>query len=142
MAHQEFLRRALVLHHQNEGSFRLLVRGAAVSFLRLQRHTETKPAALARLAIHPDPAAMLLDQSLGNCQAQAGALSHALCGGPDLVKSAEYGFVLLPRNADSGIHDAEACRAAGAARLERYASTCGREFDGVTQQIVENLFEP
>jgi len=30
----------------------------------------------------------LLDQSLGDCQAQTGALSHALCGGPDLMKSA------------------------------------------------------
>ena len=48
---------------------------------------ETKPAALARLAIHPDPAAVLLDQSLGDRQAQTGAFTHALGGGPDLVKS-------------------------------------------------------
>src|SRR5205807_2133909 len=116
MAYQEFLRRALILHHQNEGSFRHLVCGAAVPFLRVQRHTETKPAAPARLAIDPDSAAMLLHQSLGDCQAQTGALSHALCAGPDLVKSAEYGLVLLPRNTDSGIRDAEACRATGAAR--------------------------
>ena len=61
-------------------------------------HGEHETAAASHLALHPDPAAMKLDEALGNSQTQAGPLGFSLSIAVHLMELVEDGIEFLGGN--------------------------------------------
>src|SRR4030067_2238440 len=67
----------------------------------VHRQAEAEPGALARLAFHPDSAAVRLDDAAADGQPQSGPFSASGLATVTLEKAFEYPLVNLPGNADT-----------------------------------------
>src|SRR5437773_8911544 len=73
------------------------------SFVTLQREREGERGALADLALHPDLAAVQLDELPRERQPEARALVLLRVIGPDLTELLEDGLLILERDAHAGV---------------------------------------
>src|SRR5579862_1387436 len=104
---------------------------------------EKEGRALARFAVDADMAAHLLDDSGGDCQAQAGAAIAGSGRAVRLHKRLEQAVLKLPGNADPAILDRKPYNNVVRARLHAagihpHVPASGK-LDGVGDQVVEHL---
>src|SRR5437899_4772708 len=103
------------------------------------RYRECERGALARLAFHPDAAAVQLDELLGQRQAESGAFLLLRVIAPDLAELLEHGLMIFGRDADPGVADRDLEPAGIAMRRYVDAAAVGRELDRVGQEVDEDL---
>jgi hypothetical protein len=109
----------------------------------LEARRELEGAAMARLAVHPDPAAHQANQRRRDGQAEAGAAEAARRRPVGLAEGLEDRRVLLFRDADAGVGDREAqlhaiAEVLVAAHLHQDVPALG-ELDGVAYQVGDHL---
>ena len=85
-----------------------------------RREGERERGALARLALGPDPPAVLLDEAAADGEAEAGAALLARVGGVDLLEALEDRLQLIGRDAATFVGDAEQDVAVVLGRRERH----------------------
>ena len=110
---------------------------------RLPRQTDGEAAALAGRAVQAHFAAVQARKPRNEGQTQAGALILAGQAAVDLDEGLKEPGLILQRDADAGVADGEAqplCAGIGVDR-EADASACGSEFDGVAEQVDQDLLE-
>lgn len=106
-----------------------------------QADAEIELAALAGRAFDGNLAAHQVEETLGDGQAQAGAAIAAGGGAISLAEGIEDVLLLLGRDADAFVADAEfEVVFAGDQNAQTNAAGFG-EFDGIAQQVEEDLLE-
>ncbi len=111
---------------------------------QLHRQFHREAGALARRALHADPAAQYIHQLPGNCQPQAGAAVLPADGSVDLLERQKNAFLLRLGNADTGIphldqqHIVVRLRRRPAAHAHLHLAPLG-ELQRVGQQVAQNL---
>src|SRR5665213_1294758 len=106
----------------------------------LKGNRKREAASIARLALEPDPPAMLLHESLRDGKTQSGA-SAARGSGAHLIELIKYGLVLVFGNTDSSVRDRDLCEAAARLGLDSYLPAVRRKLHRITQKVVQNLLE-
>src|SRR5262249_47069004 len=106
------------------------------------RQGDGDAGATANLAVELDRSAMQLDETLGQGQAEAGALEFPGERRIDLAERAEDLVEILASNTDPGVLDGEAepPRLMGA-RLQQDRAAFRGEFEGVRQQVEHDLLQ-
>ena len=125
-------------HPSAAGHRQLAARLVALPRSVLLRQREVEHAAHTRLGLHPDRAAVLLDDLLRDGQPQAG--SFVLLGRVQLLEEEEDGLTVLGSNADAVVADGEVPVVARILARDGDLGWAGTgELDGVSHQVAEHL---
>ena len=138
-------RHGVILNHKNPRRlFRLCTgladSGAGLSQSRGSRQGEKEATSLARLALETELAALQFNQALGDGQAQARTFC-GLTGLRETVEGVKDALLLLGGNSRPGIAHLHSDLAVRLVSYQFDAAACGREFDGVANQVHEHLLE-
>ena len=93
----------------------------------------------AEVALRPDGAAVLLDDAAADGETETGSALLAGVGGFDLLEAVEDAVELVGRNAAAFVGDLEQDGVRGGFREDADGGGCGRELDGVGEEIGEDL---
>src|SRR5256714_1236761 len=124
---------------RRSGRLRQRSRGHLLRNVYPHRQRERECASLAGLALHPDPAAVELDEPLRERKTKAGAFPRALCLPAGLLELFEDPALVLRRNADARVlhvDDDVAIRARGGSVD---GSAVGRELHRVREGVEPDL---
>src|SRR5262249_32261372 len=117
-----------------------LHRAARLAELGARGQLQLKRRSFARRRLHPDAAAVHLDDLLGDGEAEARAALGLGKGTVDLVELLEDPSLLVKRYAGTGVCDRDGEMAVPRARGDAHLAGVG-ELDGVPNEIEQNLRE-
>src|SRR5262249_28975721 len=106
----------------------------------VDRQRERERRALPQVALHPDPAAMQLDELAGESQPEPGT-PDLLVWRPDLPELLEDRLLVLSRDADAGVGDGDLDRVLVHHRGDVDPAARGRELPSIGQEVQEQLLD-
>jgi hypothetical protein len=107
-----------------------------------KRQVDRKRTSLARAARDRDGRAVPIGDPLGQGEAQTSAVGMARPRWVDTVKALEKARERVGRDADAGVAYIEPGGAVLTRHAQRDAAACGRELDGVVEEVQQESLEP